>query len=323
MAKNNVELSICVVSWNCCAKLRECLQSIFLHSQGLIIEVIVVDNASSDNTIQMVMDEYPQVRLIRNKTNIGFGRGNNIAIEKCRGKYILLLNPDIVIKKACFKELISSIETLPEAGVVGCRLVNKDGSIQKSFYKSFPSIMSELYWGLMLHRIKNIMPRYKGDKNQAIKVSWLVGGCMLLRKGVLSQMNGFNIKYFMYGEDVDLCYRLKKMNLKAYYLPNITMLHYHGVSSKKQKRHYFSAVMQRESVYKFMLINYGRFTAFLYRCVWIVCGSVRVALCGIGCIAAHLMFKEKSKEVVRCFEKYMRVLSWGLGFEKWTKRQGI
>lgn len=320
MTKNNIELSICIVSWNCCEKLKECLQSIFLHSGGVSIEVIVFDNASSDNTARMVRDEYPQVRLIENLTNIGFGKGNNIAIKECQGKYTLLLNPDIVIKQICFTELISWLEKLPQTGVVGCRLVNIDGSIQESFFKSFPSILSELYWGLMLHRIKNILPKYTKDINQAIQVAWLVGGCMLFRNELLLEIKGFDENYFMYGEDLDLCYRLKKKELKAYYLPNISMLHYHGASSKKQKRHYFSAVMQRESVHKFMRIHYGRLTAFLYRCVWIFCGSIRVVVCTMVYMISLLMAKNRFRQISLSLEKYIRVLSWGLGFEKWTKR---
>lgn len=320
MRRDIVDLSICIVSWNTSEKLRECLQSIYRHTEGLNIEVLIFDNASSDNTVEMIKNNYPQVILIDNQTNIGFGRGNNALIIKSKGKYILLINPDIIIIEPCFKKMIGFLKANPQAGVVGCKLVNMNGSIQKSYFEKFPTPISELFWGMMLHKIYNLSIFHtKKNITSDVEVAWLVGGCMLFRRDILKTIKGFDERYFMYGEDLDLCFRLRKMDLKVYYLPKITMLHYHGSSSKKQKKRYYAAVLQRESVYKFMKNHYGKITALSYRYCWIFSGIFRVFLSGIAYMVSMLMFNQKKHGFFLIAEKYSRIISWGLGFEKWTR----
>jgi len=321
MKKRNIDLSICIVSWNISKKLIECLGSIYKHSKDLNIEVLVFDNASSDNTVEMIKNNFPQITLIENQTNIGFGRGNNVAINKSNGNYVLLINPDILIVEPCLKKMIKSLETLPQAGVIGCKLVNIDGSIQKSYFEKFPTPISELFWGMMLHKIFNYPLYSTTNITSNTEIAWIVGGCMMLRREVIAELKGFDERFFMYGEDIDLCFRIKNMGLKSYYLPNIKMLHYHGVSSKKQKKRYFAAVMQREAMKIFMEKHYGESTAFLYQLIWMVSGLVRVFLLLVGFVIVLLTFNNKKLHVLfETIENYVHIVSWGFGFEKWCRK---
>lgn len=313
-----IDLSVCIVSWNSSDKLRQCLHSIYKHSEGLNIEVIVFDNASSDGTSQMVECDFPQVLFIANSTNIGFSCGNNIAINKSKGDYILLLNPDIVVLEPCFKKMISFLIQNEDAGLVGCRLVDINGLVQKSCFRFFPTPLSELIWGIMA---KNIYDHFHHSKEImfATEVAWLIGGCMLFKGNILKMLEGFDNRYFMYGEDVDICYRLNKMGLRSYYLPEVKMLHYHGASSQKQKRACFSTVMQKESVYKFMVKNYGLLSGCLYRVAWTLSSFLRVILLATWTGFCAVTAKNRKNHFHKTLGCYMRVLSWCFGNEKWVR----
>jgi GT2 family glycosyltransferase len=316
---NAIEVSICIVSWNTCEILRECLKSIYDSAADLSIEVIVVDNASSDSTTTMIKNEYPQVALIENSANRGFAKANNQAIERCRGRYIAILNPDILVKNSFLHELISFTQEHPEAGAVGCRLVNRDGSIEKSYHDNFPTLFSEFTWGFLLHRIFRKHGNVDCSEEEVMEVSWIIGACMFFRADVLKRFGGFSEKYNIYTEDVDLCYRLKSRDLKVYYVKNLEIIHYHGASSAKQKKHYFSTVMQRESRYTFMLEYYGAVYALLYRILWISSGIMRVIilslLYSVSCVGSSHTRNHYGKKL----EKYARVVFWGVGFERWCR----
>src|SRR3989304_1241155 len=150
---NGIDLTICIVSWNCIDILRKCLASILKYSEGLKIQIIVVDNASVDNTIGIISREFPQAELIGNDVNKGFGSANNQAVKKGKGRFILFLNPDVVIIKPCFKQMIDYLENDYGVGCVGCKLVNRDGSIQHTYYKHFPTPLTELQEGMMVNLV--------------------------------------------------------------------------------------------------------------------------------------------------------------------------
>lgn len=320
-----IDLSVCVVSWNACRPLGETLQSLRENAGALRLEILVVDNASADGSAEMVKRRFPEAILIRSGGNIGFGRANNLAIPRARGRYVLLLNPDIVVRPGALERLIGFLAAHPEAGVAGCRLVNRDGSVQKSWFDRFPSLGSELGWGLMLHRLgrgAREVPARGRDADAAgdRPVAYVVGACMVFRREVLQALGGFDPRYFMYGEDVDLCYRLHRMGLEVYYLGSIEILHHHGVSSGKQSRPYFAAVMQKESRYRFLLIHRGRRYALSYRLIWIGSGLFRTALGALVWAAATLILQGRRRAVERGLATAIHILSWGLGLERWILR---
>jgi GT2 family glycosyltransferase len=210
--------------------------------------------------------------------------------------------------------MITFLNNNPEAGVVGCKLINKDGSIQESYSKVFPTPYSELLTGILLHRLK---PKNNkdNDNTKAMQVAWIAGACMLFKKEILNSLNGFDKQYFMYGEDVDLCYRLKKYGLNTYYLKQIKMLHIGEVSSNKQGKAYYSAIQQKESIYRFMYTHYCKVTAFIFRIVWIFCGIVRLVLL-LPAIIISRMFGNKIKMIIfNIFMKHVKIIFWGIGIK--------
>lgn len=315
-----IDLTICIVSWNSRDILRKCLNSIYQFSDGLNIETIVVDNASTDNTPQEIAAEFPDVVLLSNKINLGFGRANNLAIKKSRGRFILLLNPDVVIVRPSLRQMINFLESNPEVGCAGCKLVNLDGSIQESYFEQFPTPMNEFLEGITVKRLLGSLLT-KRIYNDVIKASWIVGACMMFKRELLLKLSGFDERYFMYGEDVDLCFRLRNLGYEIVYLNNIEMLHYHGDSSKKKAKRYFSTILQRESVYRFMKAHYNNRNALLYRIFWIVSGFVRLLILIPAIIFSFLTFRKNLSFLFQVFEKYARVILWGIGFEKWTRQQ--
>ena len=315
----NVDVSICIVSWNTCEVLRDCLQSLFRNSEKLSIEVVVVDNASTDSTVEMVINEFKEVTLIENKQNLGFSRANNQAIRISSGEFILILNPDIIIKKPLLRTLKHFFLNHTDAGVVGCKLVNLDGTTEMSYRHSFPTPLTELKQGLLIHRLFKGTTDIPNDKKDKIEVAWIIGAFMFFRRDVLMHMGGFDERYFIYTEDADLCYRLMQNGLKVYYVNSIEVIHYHGASSKKQKKHYFSTIMQRQSRYYFMLKYYGLPKAIIYRFIWIFSGFMRGFISAVFLLTTFAVSKNKSDHYLKILITYFRVLLWGLGFEKWTR----
>ncbi len=303
-----IDLSICIVNWNVREKLRECLVSIYRHSKDISIETIVVDNASSDGSLEMVQTCFPEVVLIGNSVNIGFGRANNIAIERCKGNYVILLNPDIVVTQS-LKRMITYLRKLPKAGVVGCKLVNLEGFPQKSYFYKFPTLWSEFLWGTLLYRITYMSNNCKSNDGNVFEVDWIVGACMMFERNFLLKLGGFDNRFFLYGEDVDLCYRIKKIKYQVYYLNNIKMIHYHGVSSSKQEKSYYSAVLQKESRYLFIKKHFGVFSSVVYRIIWAFCAIFRILLLITACSICYTT-RCRTRYYFSSLSRHYRILLW-------------
>ncbi len=316
---NNIDLSICIVSWNIKAKLYKCLDSINKYSEDLELEIIVVDNASSDNTVELIKKDFSNIKLIENNTNRGFGKANNQALKICKGKYILLLNPDIILIEPCLKQMISFLKHNGDGGLIGCSLINIDGNIQKSYFNNFPSLVNEFFEGLLLNRIKREVLRNSKQPKETIQVGWIIVGCMMFPREVIERVKGFNEIFFMYGEDVELCFRLSKLNYKIYYLPSIKMFHYHAASSKKQKRVYFSSVLQKESMFKFLQLHYSDFNAYLYKCIWLISSLFRLSLSVVIFIPAFFGGDKIRRKFIYNIKNFSKIILWVFGYEKWVK----
>jgi len=233
-----MDISVVIVSWNVKDFLRKCLSSIYRFTEGLDFEVFVVDNNSSDNTAAMVKEEFPQVRLIANQENLGFSRANNLALNKCAGRYILFLNPDTELIENSLKMMAEFMGAHPEVTALGCKLVFPDGSLQHSS-RYFPSPFTDLMENLYLDAIfpySGFFNRYKmgfwsHDRMREIDVPY--GACLLVRKETLDKIGFFDERFFMYYDEIDLCYRIKKARGKIYFVPDIKVVHY-GNKSYKQ-----------------------------------------------------------------------------------------
>lgn len=229
-----MDLSIIIVSWNVKQYLRQCVQSIFKYTQDITFEVIVVDNASNDGSADMVANEFPQVHLIRNATNRGFGAANNQGLAQAQGKYILFLNDDIEIKDNIFKTLVHQYNATTEPiGMMGCRLINLDGSQQYSV-RAFPTVWDQTIVLLKLHHLfPSLLNSYwqkNFDYSQEQVVDQVMGAFMFTPKKILDTVGSFDSAFFNWFEEVDLQQRLVQAGYQVLYTPTVSCIHVKGPS---------------------------------------------------------------------------------------------
>jgi hypothetical protein len=244
-----LNLSVVVVSWNVKALLAGCLDS--LYQQGPDdLEVLVIDNASTDGTPAMLSESYPQVRVLESQRNLGFGAANNLGIRQCRGQYVLLLNPDTVLKPGAIAALLGFLQAHPAAGAVGPKILNPDGSLQYSCSPA-PTLQSEA--SRLLHlpgmRPDGYYPMEGWDQQQPHRTQVLLGACLLLPRQALEQVGGFDEEYFMYSEEVDLCYRLAQAGWELYWHPAAQVVHYGGQSTQQAAAEMFLHLYRSKTLF--------------------------------------------------------------------------
>jgi GT2 family glycosyltransferase len=233
------DLSIIIVNYNVKEFVENLLNSIDKARQNLSLEIFVVDNASDDGSVDVIKEKFPYVTLIANKTNIGFGAANNLALSKAAGKYLLLINPDTIVKEDTFVRMIGFFEKHPDAGVAGCKVLNSDGTLQLACRRSFPGPwtsftkvtgLSALFPGSRLFARYNLTYL---DENKTHEVDAVSGSFMMMRRETYNKVGGFDEQFFMYGEDIDLCYRTQKAGYKVFYVHETEIIHYKGESTKR------------------------------------------------------------------------------------------
>lgn len=235
-----LDLSILIVSYNTLPLLRQCLSSIQANAQDLSHEVIVVDNASRDGSPHMVAAEFPDVRLLRNTDNVGFSVANNAAIACARGRYVLLLNSDTLIVPGTLRSMVDHLDADPKIGIAGCRLLRPNGEMDLACRRSFPTPWVSLCRILRLNRLFPKSKRFGRynltflDEEATYEVDSIVGAFMLVRQELLRDIGGLDEDYFMYGEDVDWCYRAKRAGWRVDYVGNCVTIHHKGASSRKE-----------------------------------------------------------------------------------------
>ena len=264
--KRMVDLSIIIVNWNTSNLLFQCLESVYESTGRLNLEVIVVDNASTDGSVEMMRQEFPQVQIIANSKNVGFVRANNQAMANCQGRYMLLLNSDTRVLYGSLGKVVQSMDAHPRAGIAGVRLLDPDGTFQASF-TPFPTLWREflILSGLGRLLIRPTFPSYGpqiGKGAQRVK-GYVEGAYIMARCEALDQIGGLDERIFMYAEDVDWCYRFYQAGWEVWYLPQAPVIHYGGQSSKKRKGR-MEAELYRSRVYLFHK-HYGRAAAFCLR----------------------------------------------------------
>ncbi len=236
---NQIDLSIIIVNYNVKEFLLNLLQSIRNAMNNFAVEIIVVDNASDDGSIELLKEKYPDVKLIVNEKNVGFGAANNQALQIARGKYFLLINPDTIIKENTLNEMISFFRRTPGAGIAGCKVLNPDGTLQLACRRGFPGPWTSFTKVMGLSRIfpnSKLFARYNLtylNENQTYEVDAVSGAFMMMRRELYEKIGGFDQQFFMYGEDLDLCYRSQKSGYKVYYLHTTEVIHFKGESTKR------------------------------------------------------------------------------------------
>jgi GT2 family glycosyltransferase len=229
-------LSIIIVSWNVCDYLVDCIESILKNCRLLQFEIIVVDNASTDGTVDLIKNKYPGLILFTNGTNKGFAYANNQGIRQARGRYLLFLNPDTIIKPDAVEKMLVFLEQNKDVGAIGPRLLNKDLTIQHSV-RTFPTFRSALYRHTILryfglfknHHEKWRMKDFKSDR--LTDVDQLMGAAILAEKDLVLKVGGFDERFFMYYEEIDFCYRIKKAGYRIVFFPDVSIIHLGGKST--------------------------------------------------------------------------------------------
>ena len=250
------DVSIIIVGLNVRDVLQECLTSIHKETKGIDFEIIYIDNASNDESVEMVRKNFPETVIIQNEQNNGFVKSNNQGIEISKGRYILLLNSDTVILDNAIAKTINFADSHPEAAVVGCKVLNPDKTPQSTMCCKFPSVLNLILSGMFLDRLfpKNKFFGREGmewwGKNSISEVDVVSGCYMLVRKEAIDKIGGMDERYFIYSEEVDWCYRFKKSGWKILFTPEPEIIHYGGQTTK-------------QTVEKFKLQYYGSKLIFM------------------------------------------------------------
>lgn len=239
-----MKLSVVIVNYNVEHFLEQCLKSVQAAVKNIDAEVFIVDNDSVDGSCEMVKEKFPEFTLIESKENLGFSKGNNLAIRKSVGEYVLLLNPDTLVEEDTFTKVCDFMDEHPDAGGLGVNMVDGNGEFLPESKRGLPTPAVAFY---KIFGLSSIFPKSKRfgayhlghlDKNETHEIEILSGAFMLMRKTALDKVGLLDEKYFMYGEDIDLSYRLLKGGYKNYYFAGTKIIHYKGESTKKGSLNY-------------------------------------------------------------------------------------
>lgn len=250
-----MDLSITIVNYNSGDLLEQCLNSVWGEGSEIEFEIFVVDNGSSDDSLGRIREAFPGVNLIRNEDNLGFARANNQAVKRSRGRYVLLLNPDTILRAKALERMVHFMDKYPRAGAVGAKLLDPEGTIQLSC-RCFPSYRTALFNRYSL--LTKLLPSNKFSReylmadwghSSAREVDWVSGACLMVRREALEEVGLLDERFFMYVEDVDWCYRAKQKGWKVYFVPQAEVVHYIGQSSRKAGRK--AIIEHHRSMYRF------------------------------------------------------------------------
>jgi hypothetical protein len=228
-------LSIVVVTWNAKAYVEECLQSL-VNDKQILTEIVVVDNASSDGTPELVHRQFPEVKLIRNSQNLGFAKANNIGIRAASGTYLALVNSDVVVPPGCLGMLLSFMEAEPTVGIVGPQMIGSNGAVRRSCMR-FPSLTNSVCRAVGLDRFPTLSRLVGGQMmaefshERIANVEVLNGWFWMIRRAALDQVGLLDERFFIYGEDLDWCHRFRKAGWRLVFNPEARAIHYGGASS--------------------------------------------------------------------------------------------
>ncbi len=231
-----MDLSIIIVNWNTKNLLLQCLESVYQTTKRIEMEVFVVDNGSTDGSVAAAKERFAEVKFIQNEMNLGFARANNQALTLAVGKYLLLLNPDTMVKEGAIERLIFFMEAHSEAGGAGAQLLNSDGSKQNSI-ANFPSLATELINKSFLRWLfPKTFPGKERNYTEPIEVDSVIGACMIIRRDAVEQVGLLDEDYFLFLEETDWCYRMKGVGWKIYHVPQTEVYHFQGKGVEIEKR---------------------------------------------------------------------------------------
>ncbi len=225
-----MELSVIILNYNTRELLRACLKSVLASKTSFKFEVLVADNGSKDGSLEMLRTEFPEVVVVDNNANLGFSKGNNAAIRVAMGKHILLLNSDTTVRENTFQESVDYLNNHPDVGALGAKVLLPNGELDKACRRKFPNPANSFLrlFGLSKYSDYNIA----GDINQTAEVDAIMGAYMMVPKIVINKVGVLDEEFFMYGEDLDWCWRIKEAGFKVIYYPKSEITHFKYGSSK-------------------------------------------------------------------------------------------
>ena len=302
-----MKLSVVIICWNDLRVLRECLLSIYRGTHSTDFEVLVSDNGSTDGSVEFVRHNYPNVRVLENRANLGFGKGNNVGIRASSGDYVLILNPDTIIHDGSLDRLVQFAEKHPEAGAFGCRVLNSDGTYQTSA-RLFPSVRR--YWvsALGLKKLANVSslflfeeyPRWFGETERPI--DWQSGCCVMFRGELLRNLGGFDEQFFYHFEEVDLCRRVWAAGHPILFTPEAVITHLGGQSVGRFPVRF--EIEKHRNRYRYFYKHFGPQAA--RQCRRLSIAKIRVRQLGYTLLSLW-----KSTDLIqRRLEMYREVVRW-------------
>ncbi|HID89507.1 MAG TPA: glycosyltransferase family 2 protein [Anaerolineae bacterium] len=308
-----VDVSVIVISWNTRALLEQCLRSVYGTAGDLVVEVIVVDNGSTDGSVEMVRERFPQARLMVNRENVGFARANNQAMAVAQGRYFLLLNSDAVLRPGALKAMVDLMGADPRVGIAGGRLMNPDGSFQASFM-DFPTLWAEILLMIKLHPLLRspYFPSYPPAESEEVReADWVPGACMLVRREVWKEVGGLDETYFMYSEEVDWCWRVGRAGWRIYYTPEAEIVHWGGQSIGQVP------LERRARVYRgkwlFFHRRGGRRTAGLFRLALVATTALKMGLWALLMAAPVRAVRDRARRNLRSYRRLLSAVGKGAG----------
>lgn len=319
-----MELSIIIVNYNVKEFLQNLIHSLQKAVSQINYEIFVVDNASDDGSVEFIREKFPQIKLIANQVNLGFSKANNLALKLAKGKFILLINPDTIVSEDTISKLIEFFNSHHDAGMAGCKILNPDGTLQLACRRSFPGPWTSF---CKVTGLSSLFPKSKLfakynltylDENSTYEVDAISGSFMMMRHEVYEKTGGFDEQFFMYGEDLDLCYRIQKNGYKVYYYPGTQIIHYKGESTKRssldETKYFYNAMhlFVKKHFSTFFIIEIILRSAIGFRKFFTFLGRRRLALIGIFLDIVFFNISLLSAEKL-----YLRFSSWQ-GFPNWS-----
>ncbi|MGE7943748.1 glycosyltransferase family 2 protein [Lysinibacillus xylanilyticus] len=235
-----MDLSVVIVNYNTKKLTIDCIQSVLKSKLNFQYEIFVVDNASSDGSVEQIKSEFPHVHVISNKENVGFSKANNQAIKACSGRYVLLLNSDTIVNENTLDEMIRYMDEETNVGAVGCEVILPDGTLDKACHRGFPTPEASFYYMIGLAQKNPTSPKFNSyhksymNMHEIHDIDCLVGAFMMVRRKAFEQVGLLDEEFFMYGEDIDWCFRIKEAGWRIVYNPTVSIVHYKGASSRRK-----------------------------------------------------------------------------------------
>jgi len=303
-----MDLSIIIVNWNTKNLLLQCLESVYQTIKRIEMEVFVVDNGSIDGSVVAAKERFPEVKFIQNEINLGFAMANNQALRLAKGRYLLLLNPDTQVKKGAIERLISFMDAHSEAGGAGAQLLNSDGSRQNSI-ANFPSLATELLNKSLLRWLfPKVFPGKERNYPEPIEVDSVIGACMIIGRDAIEQVGLLDEDYFLFLEETDWCYRMKRAGWKIYHVPQAEIYHFQGkgveIEKKKARVEYY------RSRYHFFKKNRGELQWFILLTGSVIKLIIETVFMGMASFFTLFMIKKWRKRL----SQYAYLLWWHLRF---------